>query len=99
MGTAIQSVRGDPGEKAALEELLELIGKQSFDKRKKVGVEVLIAEVVNKAIFGDAADEETRNRVTTVVQGEVMDKIITKYKKWRDQDNSDPSKWPFPKVS
>lgn len=98
MGTAIQSVRGDPGEKAALEELLDLIGKQGFDRKKSVGVELLIAEVVNEAIFGAAADSDTRKRVTTAVQGAVMDKVITKYKKWRDQDRKDPSKWPFPKL-
>lgn len=93
MGTALQSVEGDSGEKADLEELLKLIRRKGFDRKKRIGVELLIAEVVNDAIFGAAADAETKRRVTTAVQGKVMDEVITKYKQWRVQPKK--RKWPF----
>lgn len=97
MGTASQSFKdGDPNEARLLEELKSLLETSAFDSDKQAGLEQALRDSVNDAIFGDAADAITKQRVSEAVQGKVMDDVLRKYKSWKDS-GQDMSRWPFPK--
>jgi hypothetical protein len=98
MGTAIGSFDtgiGSREERDALKELLALLEKPA-NAKKRAALDQVFRKVINEAL-SDKTDKNTRENIARAIQSPVMEKVTSKYLKWKaNKADGKKPKWPFP---